>query len=89
MPRTVETVVHEIGELSEAAREHARAWYRETCLDHEWHDAVFEDFEAICGILGVTLQTTPCASWVGTRDKPHLSFADFGRKATEPASRAN
>ena len=35
MPRIVETTVYTIDELSEAARERARAWHRETCLDYE------------------------------------------------------
>ena len=75
MPRTVETVVYPIEELPETAKESARAWYRETCLDHEWYDAVFEDFEAICRILGVTLRTSPVKLFGGgTRDKPHIFF---------------
>ena len=78
MPRTVETVVYAIEELSEAAKERARAWYRGTCLDHEWYDAVYHDFEAICGILGVTLRTSPVRLvGGGTRDKPHIFFRGF------------
>ena len=49
MPRIVETVVYDIEELRESARESARAWYREACLDHDWFDFVFEDFQTICG----------------------------------------
>ena len=78
MPRTVETVVYAIEELPETAKERARAWYRETCLDHEWYDAVFEDFEAICRILGVTLRTSPVRLMGGaTRDRAHLFFRGF------------
>ena len=78
MPRTVETVVYAIEELTETAKENARAWYRETCLEHEWYDAVFEDFEAICRILGVTLRTSPVTLFGGgTREKPHLWFRGF------------
>ena len=78
MPRTVETVVYELEELPEAAKESARAWYRETCLEHEWYDAVFEDFETICRILGVTLRTSPVRLMGGgTREKPHLWFRGF------------
>ena len=78
MPHTVETVVYELEELSEAAKESARAWYRETCLEHEWYDAVFEDFETICRILGVTLRTSPVKLMGGgTRENPHLFFRGF------------
>ena len=78
MPRTVETTVYELEELPDTAKEGARAWYRETCLDHEWYDAVFEDFETICRILGVTLRTSPVRLFGGgTREKPHLFFRGF------------
>ena len=78
MPRIIETTVYTIDELSEAARERARAWYRETCLDHEWYDFVYEDFGTICGILGIALRTSPVRlHGGGTRDKPHLFFRGF------------
>ena len=90
MPRTVETVVYELEELPEAAKESARAWYRETCLEHEWYDAVFDDFETICRILGVTLRTSPVRLMGGgTRENPHLFFRGFASQATARASRAN
>ena len=82
MPRIVETVVYTIEELPEAARESARAWYRGTCLEHEWYDAVFEDFETICRILGVTLRTSSVRLMGGgTREKPHLWFRGFSSQA--------
>ena len=59
MPQVVEITVYTIDELSDAAKEAARAWYRESCLDYEWCDFVYEDFQTICGILGVTLSTSP------------------------------
>ena len=92
MPRTIETVVYGIAELSETAKERARAWYRESCLNHNWHDAVYEDFEAICSILGVTLRTSPVSLMGGgTRDKPHTLFRGFssqgdGRRSKAPSA---
>ena len=78
MPRTVETVVYELEELSDTAKESARAWYRETCLEHEWYDFVFEDFETICRIVGVTLRTSPVKLMGGgTRENPHIWFRGF------------
>lgn len=57
MPTIVETRVFTLGELSDRAKEEARSWYRRG-VDHvDWYDAVFEDFEAICRILGVTIRT--------------------------------
>ena len=87
MPRTVETVVYELEELPDTAKEQVRAWYRETCLEHEWYDAVFEDFETICEILGVTLRTSPVRLMGGgTREKPHLWFRGYADNRTMPRS---
>ena len=78
MPQVVEITVYTINELSDAAKEAARAWYRESCLDHEWYDFVYEDFQTICGILGVTLATTPVRLYGGgTRDKPQIFWTGF------------
>ena len=51
MPRIVETTVFRLDELSERAREQARAWYREASAGDDWHECVFDDFETICAIL--------------------------------------
>ena len=81
MPRTVETVVYELEELPDTAKENARAWYRGACLEHEWYDFVFEDFETICRILGVTLRTSPVRLFGGgTREKSHLFFRGFSNQ---------
>ena len=78
MPRIVETVVYELPELSRAARERARAWYRDACLDHDWYDTVFEDFETVCGLLGVTLRTQIVRLvGGGTREIPKILFTGF------------
>ena len=78
MPQVIEITVYTIDELSDAAKEAARAWYRESCLDYEWYDFVYEDFGTICGILGVTLRTSPVRLYGGgTREKPHLWFRGF------------
>ena len=78
MPRIVQTTVYELGELSGAAREHARAWYRGHCLEHDWHEFVYEDFATICVLLGVTLSTRPVPLMGGgTREKPCVWFRGF------------
>ena len=78
MPRIVETTVFHLGELSEKARETARAWYREAAPCDDWHECVFDDFEAICAILGVRLNTRSVRLFGGgTRQKPCIWFSGF------------
>ena len=73
----VETPVYDFTELSAAAKDKARAWFRETIHD-DWWDSVYDDFERICPILGVTLATTPVRLMGGgTRQKPCISFSGF------------
>src|ERR1700678_3622205 len=79
MPRIVETTVFHLDELSEKARETARAWYREAAAGDDWHECVFEDFEAVCGVLGVRLKTRSVRLFGGgTRQKPCIWFSGFG-----------
>ena len=78
MPRIVETTVFRLDELSEGAREQARAWYREAAACDDWHECVFEDFETICAILGVRLKTRSVRLFGGgTRQKPCIWFSGF------------
>ena len=78
MPTIVETTVYLIHELPDTDKETARSWYREHCLDHNWYQYVFDDFETICDILGITLGTSPVHLHNGkTRDAPHIYFRGF------------
>ncbi|MDE0277921.1 MAG: antitoxin of toxin-antitoxin stability system [Defluviicoccus sp.] len=78
MPRIIETTVYGIDELSDEAKEAARCWYRQAGLHDEWYDFVYEDFETICKILGVTLATTPVRlHGGGTREKPRIFHNGF------------
>ena len=78
MPWIIETTVYTIDELSDVAKERARIWYRDQGLHDEWYDFVYEDFETICGILGVALGTTSVRLYGGgTRDKPQVWFTGF------------
>ena len=78
MPRIIETTVYTVDELSDEAKESARCWYRQAGLHDEWYDFVYEDFESICRILGVTLATTPVRLYGGgTRDKPQIFWSGF------------
>ena len=78
MPRIVETTVYELGELSGSARERARAWYRESCLNWDWHECIYEDFETVCELLGVTLRTNAVRLMGGgTRETPRVFYRGF------------
>jgi hypothetical protein len=78
MPVIVETEVFTFDELSDAARDTAREWYRAGHLDDDWWDTVYSDFEAICGILGIALKTTPVTLMGGgIRRKPCIYFRGF------------
>ena len=57
MPEIIETIIYRLDELSGEAKEKARTWYREGAFDHDWFEFVYDDFERICAILGVTLET--------------------------------
>ena len=59
MPSVIETTVYGFDELSDAAKDAARAWYREGGFDYDWYDAVYEDFQRIAEILGLDLKTRP------------------------------
>ena len=78
MPKIIETTVYEFHELSDAAKEKARAWFREGAGDHDWHEFIYDDFEQICHILGIALRTRPVRLMGGgTRQKPCIYFTGF------------
>ena len=78
MPWIIETTVYDIDELSDEAKEKARAWYRQHGLFEEWYDFVYEDFGRICEILGVTLAArTVRLHGGGTREKPRIFHSGF------------
>lgn len=78
MPEIIETIVYKFDELSERAKENARAWYRECGFDYDWHEFVFEDFGRICECLGVRLKTSPVRLvGGGTRNEPKIHFTGF------------
>ena len=78
MPETICTTVYLFPELSDAAKEKARSWYRELGPHDEWWDAVYEDFGWVCEILGIRLKTTSVRLMGGgTRQKPCIWFSGF------------
>ncbi len=78
MPEIIETTVYRLDELDNAAKDRARAWYRQADFDHDWFEFVYDDFERICEILGVTLETRTVRLHGGrTRPKPCIWFSGF------------
>lgn len=78
MPEIIETIVYQLAELDEPAREAARAWYREGGFDYDWYDGVYADFEEICTILGIALRTRPVRLMGGgSRGAPCIYFSGF------------
>jgi len=78
MPEIIETTVYRLDELAGAAKEKARAWYREGAFDYDWFESVYDDFERICAIIGIRLDTHPVRLFGGgTRQKPCIWFSGF------------
>ena len=81
----IETTVYEIHELPEAAKAPAQGWYILNVLNNDghWYEAVFDDFQTICGILGITLRTRSAnAGRRGgtTAGRPCIWFSGFSRQ---------
>ncbi len=95
MPEIIETTVYRLDELSNEAKEKARAWYRQVGLDHDWFEFVYDDFERICAILGVSLKTVPVRLYGGkslasgsrASGVRAMALASRGGTATRPAQR--
>ncbi|WP_323718354.1 antitoxin of toxin-antitoxin stability system [Paracoccus aminovorans] len=78
MSKVIETTVYRLDELSDAAKDKARAWYREGGFDYDWYDAVYEDFQRIAEILGLRLKTRAVRLMGGgTRQEPRIWFRGF------------
>jgi len=78
MPEIIETTVYLIDELSEGAKDKARAWYRQSGFNYFWFDSVYEDFVRVCAILGIDLTTVPVRLYGGgTRQKSCIWFSGF------------
>ncbi len=64
--------------LSDEAREKAREWYRSFDVVDDWYECVYDDFEAVCAILGIELDTRTVPLYGGgTRQKPCIWFRGF------------
>jgi len=78
MPQVIVTTVYRIDELPQGAKDSARAWYREGGFNHDWYDAVYEDFQHIAEILGIRLKTRATRlAGSRTRQDPCIWFSGF------------
>lgn len=78
MPEIIETTVYRLEELSDEAKEKARAWYRDGGFDYDWYDAVYEDFQRIAEIIGINFKTrTVRLMGGGVRHEPRIWFRGF------------
>jgi hypothetical protein len=55
MPITLTQTAYTYDELSDAAKETARDWYRQGALDYEWWNFVYDDADQIAKILGIEI----------------------------------
>jgi len=77
MPEIIETTVYRLDELSDAAKDKARAWHRQTGFDHDWFEFVYDDFERICAIIGVDLKIVPVRLYGGGTRRTCIWFSGF------------
>lgn len=55
MPITLTQTAYTYDELSDAAKEAARDWYRQGALAYDWWDSVYYDADQIAKILGIEI----------------------------------
>ena len=76
-----ETITKEVftfDELSDDAKQTAIGAARDWNVDHDWWDIVYDDFERICDIIGIDLDTKPIPLMNGkTRQSPKIWFSGF------------
>jgi hypothetical protein len=80
MPQTVTITsdAYSFNELSDAAKERARDWYRE-CIDDNDFSCELDEFASICDILGIDLKTHEVALMSGkTRSDPNIWYSIGG-----------
>jgi len=70
MPQVIENIAYTYDELSEAAKEAARDWYRQGALDYDWWDSVYYDAGQIAKILGIEIDRKD-------KNTPAIYFSGF------------
>ena len=73
--------MYSVNELDDAAKAKARQWYIDRLSGSEcWYEPVFDDFETICTMLGITIKRTPrrVAGQAGEYMQRCIYFRGFG-----------
>lgn len=79
--RILEIPVFPFPELSDAAKEVARARFRTLSPEPNWCDHVITDFDHVCRLLGLELGTRSIRLLGGgTRQEPKIHFSGFGNQ---------
>lgn len=81
MPVAVTHWLYQFDELSDAAKEKAREWYRSGQLDYDWWDSVYEDALRMAEILGIEIDYRyhPASGRPGSKGwkEPKIWFSGF------------
>jgi hypothetical protein len=76
--RTISVTAYKFDELSDAAKERARDWWREGAFQDQWWDNVYADAVQIAEILGIELYQRPYQTVGGSmRHEPGIYFSGF------------
>lgn len=78
MPREITSTVYKFDELSDRAKERARDWWRELeSQDSDW-SCMYDDFEQVAKIIGITFDTRPVKLMGGgTRYESKIYWSGF------------
>lgn len=78
MPRTVEKTVYKFEELTDAAKEKAREWWRRLEDFKPLDTELYDDFETVAKILGIDFERKAVPLYGGgTRYKPTIYWSGF------------
>lgn len=76
--RVIEKTLYKYEELSDAAQERARDWYRQGGLGYDWWEFCYEDFARVAEILGIDLSQRAVPLMNGKcRYEPEIYFSGF------------
>lgn len=76
--RVIEKTLYKYEELSDAAQERARDWYRQGGLGYDWWEFCYEDFARVAEILGIDLSQRAVLLMNGKcRYEPEIYFSGF------------
>jgi hypothetical protein len=76
MPHAVTIQLYKFDELSDAAKEKARDWFREASANDDWYDFVYEDVDTVAALLGIEIDRKAVKLMGGsTRHDPAIWFS--------------